>query len=192
MDALISGPIVLDYAFKDILVNHWQSRIDAVLVDLGLAAGFLSAPSSLTGYALGRIYQSESSPSCCIFRDVTVPNAEDLRLQGAPVRCDSIVRVRVRWSPAQRQDAYRDASVYVHSMRELIMQYWRAYHSSGSIKAYILGINDATEETASSIYDQRQIEGFTDLGAGYESNDETCEAVFRVEHKIAHPVSYTP
>lgn len=192
MDAFVSGPIVIDHAFKDILVNHWQDKIDLIVADLGLAAGLLTVPNSSTGYALGRIYQSESSPSCCIYRDMSAPKTDDVRLQGAPIRCDSIVRVRIRQSPEQRQDAYRNMSIYAQAARETIMKYWRAYHSSGAIKAYILGVNDITDESASSIYDQRQIEGFTDLGAGYDANDEICECVFSVEHKIAHPVSYTP
>lgn len=191
MDALVSGPIVLDYAFKDILVNRWQAKIDAILSDLGLAAGLLTVPDA-GQYALGRVYQRDANKGVRIARDNTIPNPEDMRLAGATIRANTLVRVNIMWCPIERQDAYRDLSIYAHAAREVLMQYWRAYHSTGSIKAYILGINDATEEAASSLYEQRQLMGLTDLGAGLESNHETCEIVLAVEHKIAHPVSYTP
>lgn len=192
MDALISGPIVLDYAFKDILVNRWQTKVNAIVSDLGVLAQALTVPDATTGYALGRIYQSEPSPSCRIFRGNSIPNAEDMRLMGAPIRCNTRVVVRIRWASQHRQDAYRDLSIYSHAAREVIMKHWRAYHSTGSIKAYILGVNDLTDEEGSSLFAQRQIEGLENLGAGLDFNDEICDAIFEVEHKIAHPISYTP
>lgn len=192
MDALISGPIVLDYAFKDILVNRWQAKVSAIVLDLGVLAEALTVPDATTGYALGRIYENEPSPSCRIFRGNTIPSPDDMRLKGAPIRANTKITVRIRQAAPHRQDAYRNLSIYAHAAREVIMQYWRAYHSTGSIKAYILGINDLTDEEGSSLFAQRQIEGFENLGAGLDYNDEVCDAIFMVEHKISHPVSYTP
>jgi len=193
MDALISGPIVVDYAIADILKTHWQTKIDAIITDLGLTAGFIVAPNTTHDYAIGRIYQRSSSPSVCIFRDSTVPeNPSQMRQIGAPLQMVSIVRVRIRWSPAIRQNAYVGMSIYASAAREVIMQRWRAYtENHPTIKARFVNLDESTEEAASSQYAIRQIEGLTDYGSGAESNDETCDVMFKVVHKVSHPVSYT-
>jgi len=189
-DSLISGAAAVVDMIVAILQAHWQTAITAKATDLGLPYT-LNAPDSTHGYSKSRVLPRNSSPSCEVFVDGVGTYGQRLVIVGAARRMTNTIRVRIRWAPKDRATAETDAQVYGSAAREVIMQRWRAYHSSGSIKARVVDLEVETDESASSIGQRGQAEGLTDYGRGYEANDETIELIVKFDHFVNHPISFS-
>lgn len=189
-DSLISGAAAVVDMVVDILKNHWQTAVTAIATDLALGYT-LTTPDSTHGYSKSRVLPRDSSPSCEVFVDGVGVYGQRLVNVGAARRMTNTVRVRIRWSPKDRALAETDAQVYASAARQVIMQRWRAYHSTGSIKARVVDLEVETDESASSIGQRGQAEGLTDYGRGYESNDETIELIVKFDHFVNHPISFS-
>lgn len=189
-DSLISGAAAVVDMVVAILKAHWQTAITAKASDLGLAYT-LTAPDSTHGYSKSRILPRNSNPSCEVFVDGVGTYGQRLVIVGAARRMTNTIRVRIRWAPKDRATAETDAQVYASAAREVIMQRWRAYHSTGSIKARVVDLEVETDEASSSIGQRGQAEGLTDYGRGYEATDETIELIVRFDHFVNHPISFS-
>ena len=189
-DSLISGAAAVVDMVVAILKAHWQTAVTAKATDLGLSYT-LATPDSTHGYSKSRVLPRNSSPSCEVFVDGVGSYGQRLVIVGAARRMTNTIRVRIRWAPKDRALAETDAQVYGSAAREVIMQRWRAYHSTGAIKARVVDLEVETDESASSIGQRGQAEGLTDYGRGYEATDETIELIIKFDHFVNHPISFS-
>lgn len=189
-DSLISGAAAVIDMIVDILQNYWQTAITAIVADLGLSYS-LAAPDNTHGYSKSRVLPRDSTPSCEVFIDGVGSYGQRLVIVGAARRMTQTARIRIRWAPKNRADAETDAQVYASAARQVIMQRWRAYHSTGAIKARCVDLEIETDEAGSSIGQRGQAEGLTDYGQGYEATDETIELIARFDHFVNHPISFS-